>query len=479
MPTDLRARAKDQGELLRAAADRVTSALMAARTELQTQHAAPAEVAWADWGRDLGAAQHETVARDALDDVRSGQATVREQIAAVANPADAETFEDQLRELMVAEAALGVQLRHARERIAAAKATIAALSSLSARVESELQAAASRTQWGEQHAGLGEQLRDALTQPPLDTIVADAQALLDSAAFAAANDRLDTLLPAELRTRAEQRAKEAAAVSADAAAAMETVIEHADTIETAATPVAGAVTIGERNLLDAEDAVAAYSSAAAGRLAVASAVLGSVAATPDLSAVQAAAIDAANNADGVTAVEHETDLGAAVAAWITARSAVDDAVLDAVVEDPDRDPETAKAVIDARAAVADASIQNPLTAARAAYDTAVRQALDEWEVEVPPPLWDALADFVSARRTLQELSDQSARAALVQDLDDAEHTVAAALNARDRELRVRWALGIQQAVRAGTHAAASAMDTDRRRQYVAGDGPAGRTRAEL
>lgn len=67
----------------------------------------------------------------------------------------------------------------------------------------------------------------------------------------------------------------------------------------------------------------------------------------------------------------------------------------------------------------------------------------------------------------------------MQDLDDAEHTVAAALNARDRELRVRWALGIQQAVRAGTHAAASAMDTDRRRQYVAGDGPAGRTRAEL
>src|SRR5690606_11303251 len=110
-------------------------------------------------------------------------------------------------------------------------------------------------------------------------------------------------------------------------------------------------------------------------------------------------------ADAVAAAEAEDDLGEALAAEADARQALEDAILDARLDDPTVDPETVQAVIDARAALEADAIQDPLTQARTDYDQAARDALDAWEVEVPPALWEGLGSFLRARRILEELSD--------------------------------------------------------------------------
>jgi hypothetical protein len=479
MPTDLHARASAQQGLLEGAAAAATDALATARAELGRRHPDAGSVARPDWAAELGAVQHQQVARDALDAVRADQAAVRGRIAAIANPADATTFEDELRELLIEEAALRVELRLADERVAAGAAAVAGLSALSARAESELQAAAARTAWGKEHTDLGTQLRASLSDAPLDTIVADAGAVLGGAELTAADDRLDELLPAELRSRAAQRAGEAADHAAAATDAAQHVRAEADAADLANRPIEAAIDIGERDLVAAEQALAAYAGGASGRLAWATAALARVAALPDLSDNQAEALDPANNVDGVTAAEQEADLATAVAAAGDAQRVVDDAVLAALLADPDADPEADQAVIDARAALADAAIQGPLDDARDAYDEAARRALDEWEVEVPASLWAGLDDFVEAQRTLQRLSSAADRTALVDALGDAEDALAAALDRRDTAVRARWALALADASRSGALAAASAVAGDRRRQYLQGDGPSGRSPAEL
>ncbi|MBK5224418.1 MAG: hypothetical protein JJE52_16405, partial [Acidimicrobiia bacterium] len=244
MTTDLHARAADQEALHRAAAADITQALAAARDELARRHTTPGSVARSDWGTALGAVEHRELAVAALDEVRAQQVAVRAAIAAIANPADADTHETQLRTLMVDEADLRVQLRHAKERVAAGEAEVAALATLAARAEAELAAAADRTAWGEEHHERGDDLRDALTAPPLDTIVADANAVSGGAEMAAANDRLDELVPTELRTRAEERAGEAQVVLDRARENLARIADHAATLDTAEAPLQAGERIG-------------------------------------------------------------------------------------------------------------------------------------------------------------------------------------------------------------------------------------------
>ncbi|MBK5223790.1 MAG: hypothetical protein JJE52_13160 [Acidimicrobiia bacterium] len=136
-------------------------------------------------------------------------------------------------------------------------------------------------------------------------------------------------------------------------------------------------------------------------------------------------------------------------------------------------------MIAARAADAEDAIQVPVNDGRHAYDGPTRAALDALEVEVPPDVWAAIFDLVTATRTLDELADGAARAALVQDLGDAEDDLAVALDERDATIRSRWHLGLAAATRVGRAAAAETTAVDRRRHYVQGDGPSGRTPIEL
>ena len=244
-------------------------------------------------------------------------------------------------------------------------------------------------------------------------------------------------------------------------------------------PLEGAVRDGERALARAEAALTAYVSRATGKIAAAVATFDAVAAHPDLDAAQYAALDPTGRADAITAAAAEGDLTVAADAVADAQRSVDDAILVALDAAPDDDPDTHPDVIAARAALADVTLQTPLTDARAAYDAAASAALDAWEVEVPPSVWEALADFVDARETLTGLSSQAARDALVTAVDDATDVLAAALDERDVAWRGDVEIDRHVARRAAAQRATAAGAAARRAGYGRGDGRSGRTAREL
>ncbi len=478
MSTNLQTRAEQQLALFRTAAQPVTDDLAATADELGRRHPDPGSVARADWASDLGATQHVQVARDALAAVRAAQEETRRRIAAVANPADAQTFEDQLRDQLVEEAALRLELRLAEERLAAASTTGQRLAELQTAVSAELRAAEARVGWATEHTTLGTDLRAAIQAPPAATVTADAAALLGGAAFSDADDRLDDLLPTELRARAEDRAEEAVDVLVRANDAARNAADEHDALRGADRPDDAAAELGMRALRLAEGDLAGYVAGAPGRVTAAGAALLRITALPDLSASQAAALAATSaRTDAATA---EADLATARIVLMAAQEAVADAVLAALVADPDADPETEQSVIDARTDAADAEAAgSPLADARDDYDQPVRDVLDLWEVEVPPGLWAAVEDFTEARRTLMELGAAGHATNLRDALGDAEDILAAALDARDEQTRRHWAVVHEEARRAGRLAAAEQAAVSRRRQYVQGDGPGGRLPTEL
>lgn len=475
MAENLADRARARLTALRDRWDEVAAGLAAARAELDRRHPDPASVAPADWATELGATQHVATARAALAAVRADQDRIRAALAAVANPADTATFEHELRASLVTDAGLRVRLREGVERSAAASAALAEWSALSARAAAAAGAAEAEVAAATRWQGDADALRAALADPPLAAVVAAAAA----ADRAAARDRLAELLPDELRDRALTRAGEAGAVGAAAA----DLAEAGETSRTAARatayPLDAAAAAAERSFLLALAALRRYAGTAPAEIAGASAGLAGVAALPDLSAAQQQALDPGGRADGVAAAAAEAALATAVAALGAAERDVDDAVAAALLADPDADPLQEAAVVTAVQHRDSAAIQDPLTTARGDYDDAARAALDEWEVEVPDPLWRAAVDFAAATAALDRLADQAARDALVSDVDDAGDTLADAQDERARQVRAELAVGAALAPRAGAAAAAAAAATDRTGQYVRGDGPGGRVPAQL
>ena len=461
MATDLESRAETQLVTITDAAGSITAALTAARDDLAT------------------AKSDQVAARAALDALHADESAIRASIAGVTSPADAETFEDQLRDVLVESGAARVVLRDADERTASAQTRVARLATAAGRADGVVRSAAAHVDWATERTAMGSRLRGALAAPPLDSLVADAGALLAGSEMAAADDRIDDLLPSELRSRAEARAAEAASVLDRARTGVATTDEAGAAAALAARPVDGAVDAAFRDLGVAEGGLAAYVGSAVGRLEWARHALERVAALGDLSDAQVEGLDAGNHPDGVTAAAEEEALASALATLADAQRDVDDAILAARIADPDGDPETAQDVIDARAALADPSVQDPVDDARTAYDSASRAALDAWEVEVPAVVWAALSDLVRARRILEELSSSTERAEVEDALGDAEDALAAALDARDAAVLAGWAVALDDATRAGALAAAAAGADDRARQYLQGDGVAGRVPAEL
>ena len=285
--------------------------------------------------------------------------------------------------------------------------------------------------------GRRDALRTALAEPPLDTVVADAAAVDRTPA----QDRLAALLPDELRDRALARAREAGAVGDAAADAAEAGGASRTAVRATAYPLDAAVDAAEQAFLLALAALRRYAGTAPAGIAAARAGLAGAAASPDLSTAQEQALDPAGRADAVAAATAESALAAAVATLGAAERDVDDAVVAALLADPDADPMLEAAVVTAVQHRDSAAVQDPLTAARSDYDDTARAALDEWEVEVPDVLWRAAAGLAAATAALDRLADQAARDALAGDVDTTGDALADAQDARARQVRTELAVG--------------------------------------
>lgn len=479
MVANLKERAEAQQVLLETWNERAGTDLEGARLELDRRHPDPSSVDPDNWAVQLGATQHVATARAALSALRTEQDRIRAQLGAVTNPADTATYETELRTALITDAGLRVQLRLGEERVAAAGSGVTRLSKLVEGARAAVAAGKAEGEAATRRQTDGEALRDKLAKAPLDSLVADADALRTNRTLLAADERLNALLPEQLLSRALVRAGEAAEGDAVAAEHWSAGQLQADQARKCAAPLDVAVAAAERDFVLAEAELRRYVYTASADLAAAETLLTAIAGLPDLTAAQDAALDDEARADAVAAAEAEQALADAVSALAGAERAVQDAIVAVLLADPDADPEQDRAVICATEARDDASIQDPLTTARGDYNDTRRAALDSWEVEVPPQLWRAVVDFAAVSRTLERLADQAARDALVSTLDTAQDALAAALDARDEQVRRELAVAITLVPRAGAAAAASTATADRTSQYVRGDGPGGRTPGQL
>jgi hypothetical protein len=478
MAQDLKTRAERQLALNEAAATETTVALTAARTEQDRRIADPSAIAPEQWATELGARQHVELARAAVAAELATQAEIRLKLSRVSSPADTATHQALLRTSLTALARLRVLLRQGRERELSATGRIRALNTLVDTATARVSLSRSGVAQAAADQATAQAARQALTEPPLDTIAADASALRAGATFTSARDRLAEVLPDALRERAHQRYAESAKLADDA-------IEYHGTARTAEERVAAelnpaaAVGAAEQSFRSALAALSGYVAAAAAELAATRSALETVAAYPDLSPEQIKALDPAEREDAVDAAAAEQTLADAVAEVAILQQAVDDAVLSARLDDPDSDPETNEDVITAKEALDDQATQDALAAARTAYDQDARDALDAWEVEVPPELWHALTVFEDAAVTLDRLASTPARDALVNALDTAQDAYADALDEVDVQLRRLQVARLESTTRAARAHALTELSADRAGQYARGDGPAGRAADQL
>ncbi len=476
MAANLEDRAKAELATCQQRLTEAQQALAAAHDELDRRVADPAAVPPVQRRSQLGAAQH--LAQATLDDVetRSDEADLRAKLAGIATPDAADPIVVDLRRNLIAQAGARVELRAATERAGIAKAEVGRTAIALGSADAACRAASSASTTAAARQQRLTELKTALAATPLSAVPADAAALRAGPVHTAATDRVADLLPALLLSRSAERRAEATQPFTEAQAR----VTHADA-KTAAQEIGSggpeaALAVAAATLDGAEASARAYAGTAADRLAHASALLSSLATLPDLDPATSASIDQAapQRADAVAAAGKEKDLADAYAVWAALDRAVDDARLDALADDPDRDPAGVQAVIDAIAARDDPGVQDPLEDARTAYDAAAQGALDDWEAEVPPWLWAAVQDLHDETSTLDDLSDAAAAAALVTDLDAAIDAYAAAADTAAKRRRALAAVS-QEATRrsavAGVLAGTSGLRTA---QYVRGDARGGR-----
>lgn len=487
MPRNLKNQADAQVTAFKAVVERAQAELAAAQDELTRRHPNPGGVAAADRRDEFGAEQYHAEATARRQALIAEEATIRGR-SADATPEELDAVEDDLRENLAAQTRAAVELRDAEERREAAHRALARAGAYHAAATAILRSA---EQWAGEADGRQKQhkdWRDSLGDPPLDAVVADATAALNGPDRNAARNRLTALLPASLWNRSGERHAEALAVVAAVAEAAGEEAAVLDDLWTDDAPVAGAVRAARRRLDTAEAALGAYVRSAPERLTAAVRALEGIRGVPgtpgvpDLTPEQADALDEADadNADAVAAVGFEAELATRLAAFQSEDRTVTLEILRALAADPDRNPAGVQDVIDAVGVRDDpATILTPLNDARGDYDWAAREALDEWEVEVPARLWAATREYHDAVATLTELADNATRTELVDALDDAVDALAGAMD--DHAKRQRALLEVERRVNARTDEAdvLARTSTDRVLAYVRGDGPGGRTPAEL
>lgn len=475
---DLEARAIEQHDKFTALATRLRGLVAAARQERDRRVDDPAAVPLESWRAQLGVAEHFEVAREAVAANTASETAARAGLSASDTPAEAGAGGGTLADVLVEGGGLAVALRDAQERTVVSTELLTALTALSARTDALVTASTGRVSWAAAQQKAVDDLLVAVAAPPFDTIVAEADDVATGAAFTLANGRVEALVPPALLERARQRILEADA-RVDHATRQRAKASDASADLALLPQLESDVRAAEQTLEAAVRELTDYVARAPGQLAAATERLVSVAAHPALTTAQELALDEADRADAVDAADKEADLATALDAELAAKDDVDDAILTAVDTDPDADPATAQAVIDARAALDDPAIQDPLDAARAAYGTTARRALDDWEVEVPPSLWQALVDLATAERSLEQLRSQSGRDQLITAVNDATDVLGDALDARD----VRWRAQVEieriLAERRAQEQAAIRTADVRFVAYARGDGASGRTTPEL
>jgi hypothetical protein len=408
------------------------------RRDARASEKSAAQAAAVQAQADLASAEQALAGANATYAQLQVEATrIRTQLAAITTPADGEPLLDQLEQTIIA--------------LRAAQNTALTAEGARARAKAALDAAQVHTQ--EAQARLAQAIVElaavtadrqrrqaaaaALSQTPLDTLQADAAALLASATFTAAQTRVESDFPQALRERARERATLAQTHLA------RTRQSHADVLQLLSTeltgkggptgriePLAAAVVGAEAALLD-------YVSRAKERYDRAEAALQRIggSANPPLTAEQSDRInDAALQSDREDAADAESERDQArdlveqrQAAFdlerIEVLAAQGEAGLTAALANPASAVALAKQQLD--------SATTTLTQKQTDYTSAMRALLDAWEAAVPDSAWRDLFEFDDAQAQLTAL--QASPAALVTALTNAETALLAAHLANDQD----------------------------------------------
>ena len=282
---------------------------------------------------------------------------------------------------------------------------------------------------------------NALTQPPLSTVAADATAALAGPEHLAVRTRIEAALPPALGERARERAGQAAAlvraVSARRTAAQAAVDAEAE----AGGQAASRVPRLQRTLATADAALVAYAGSAAARLngAVATLAQGAARSGNPLTPAQQAQLNDLQGSARPDAAAAENAHDDAAVALASAAATLRGQRIRTRITDPTGDMSAMEADATHHAALAQARIdfdtaQTAFDTARGAYTAAMRRTLALWQAEVPEPLWSEAATFWAADDTLRAL--EVAPAALVSATTAAEAALLAALEA-DAPVRQR------------------------------------------
>ncbi len=466
--------------------DRTLDLLTAARASLDAANTAlgkrvpdPSAVDPDAWRTSLGAAQYldATVALDTR--LRAAEADLRARLAAIPTPADHAELVTQLTANLLAQAQSRVLRRDAQERLAIATGDVAAAGATATAATAEL---ASAEQWlataTVAQNGLTAE-KALLTAPPLDTIAADAAALKAAAAYSDAEDALRSRLPDALLDRSAERYAEAGFVTRQYPRVAAAALAASDKAGAAGDPLSAAAAAADRDLSAARAALRDYVASAPERLARAAAILARVAAVPALTADETAMLDPdsalrPDAADAVAAVPLERAVATTWEAYVEADITLRAAVYTALVADSDADPQTAAAVISAKAARDDPAVAGGLNTAKGNYTPAAQGALDAWEAAAPGWLWDAVRDFHEADALLTRLSDAATATALVNAVDAAAGRVAAGHDALAANRRTSIRVAAEQARADARAAALTASQPQRVDAFVRGDDLGGR-----
>lgn len=371
----------------------------------------------------------------ALKETELDLAGKRAELAQADTPAEAATLAAELAELVALQRERQAELLTAREALADAlsssqrvAATLTRLRSRLARAEADL-AAATR------YADTRTAIKDAASAPPLDTIAADADAVLSGDEFSEAETLITDALPERLLAAARrgyefQLARMASARNARRAAE-DLLMEELE----ANGGVDGLVVRRQMELARAERDLRDWAEGAAGAFRQANQLLASLGATAQL--LTPAELAGVQNLDD-TPARNAADLRIAL---LDARETANTAGLEleaatsaALAPDPLADV-SADPAVDAAQTVLDTATA-ALNTAQDNYD-AEAENFTAWSAEVPDPAWRKVMAFVELDTTLRRIRDTEPAdvTALVDAVNQAEANLAAALDAAEIHAR--------------------------------------------
>ncbi len=402
--------------------DRATAAEGAAQSEVAAAQAALASARAAHQSAVAAVAEQE----DAIEEIRDDLAAADTTAEGEALLADLEAATIEHRARIAAALAAGRAVDEADTAADAAAAGLAAARSDVAKRQAEADAAAASHERRE--------ATKALVNGDLNSAPGEAGTALGSSEATDAAARVAAAIPTALRDRSRARVAQERSEIAATEAARDDAASAVNAFITAAHTAAGDVRSRQADFDAADRALKSYAATASGSLARGQALLAAVAAAADPDPDQAAAVaDAALATPGEAAATAEDDRDTKALEVAAAQRAVDQAILEARLDDPDVDLGTVTDVTDAETTLA--TLEGELAPLQTAYDGA-KADLDAWEAAVPDDEWRLLEKLDTAERLLNGLQGVTP-GDLVTAATTAETDLVAALEAYDQELRAR------------------------------------------